>query len=314
MVGETHTASHTEIRTLPIIRESEKFPFTFHIYAVTNRHVAEKYANIRINFSETSIQYWEYDPSDWVFSSTDDLAVLDVTDQIEFSEDRGIPYLRPIEFVSERFFVSEKFRDDHNIGVGDETIMLGLLTQHDGGKLNLPVARFGNIAAEPNSLTPVQLGRWDRSASPAWLNDCRSRGGFSGSPVWIWRSQYDDMNLYNGPGLPDSLFAKNQPASYSFLALLGCHRGQFREDTTIYAKGEASDPKRPLKSGDDIELASAMTIVVPAWEISTTLDHSELKAQRDERDKRPERQKYSQECQKIFHAQEQAGIFSNRFR
>jgi hypothetical protein len=186
--------------------------------------------------------------------------------------------------------------------------MLGLLTQHDGGKVNLPVARFGNIAAVPNSLTPVQLSRPDSFVRPAWLNDCRSRGGFSGSPVWIWRSQYDDMNLYNGPGLPASLFAKNQPATYSFLALLGCHRGQFREETTIYARGESSELERPLRSGDDIELPSAMTVVVPAWEISSVLDYPELKDQRDARDKRPERQRYSEEALKIIRAQEEAGI------
>jgi hypothetical protein len=293
-----------------IFRESENAPLTFHIYAVTNRHVAAEYPNIRINSSETSVQYWEYDPSDWVLSRTDDLAALDVTDQIEFSEDRGIPYQRPIDFVSERAFVSEKFGHDHHVGVGDETVMLGLLTQHDGGKVNLPVARFGNIAAVPNSLTPVQLSRRDGFVRPAWLNDCRSRGGFSGSPVWIWRSQFDDMNLYNGPGLPASLFAKNQPATYSFLALLGCHRGQFYEETTIYAKGESSRPERPLRSGDDIELASAMTVVVPAWEISNLLDYSQLKDQRDARDKRPERRRYSEEALKIIRTQNPAGILT----
>lgn len=283
-----------------IFRESEGVPFTFHIYAVTNRHVAEKHANIRINSAEDSVVYWEYDPSDWAFSGSDDLAALDVTDRIEFSEDVGISYQRPIDFVGESAFVSEKFRHDHNVGVGDETIMLGLLTQHQGGNINLPVARFGNIAASPSVLAPVQLANRDRFARPAWLNDCRSRSGFSGSPVWVWRSQYDDMNLYKGPGLPASLFAKNQPAMYSFLALLGCHRGQFREETTIHAKGESTSPRRPLQSGDDIELASAMTVVVPAWEISTLLDCSQLKTQRDERDERPERRRYSDEALKIF--------------
>ena len=116
-----------------VFRESEGVPFTFHIYAITNRHVATNYANIRINASEASTRYWEYDPSEWVFSATDDLAAIDVTDQIEFSEDYGIQHRRPIEFVSEKSFVSDKFRDDHNVGVGDETIMLGLLNQHYGG-------------------------------------------------------------------------------------------------------------------------------------------------------------------------------------
>ena len=294
-----------------VTRESSNVPFTFHIYAVTNRHVVQNDPNIRINSSETSVQYWDYDPSEWTLSRTDDLAALDVTDKIEFSEDRGLPdkYQRPIDFVSEIFFVSEKFGYDHSVGVGDETIMLGLLTQHKGGKINLPVARFGNIAAVPNSLNPVQLDRQDRFIRPAWLNDCRSRGGFSGSPVWVWRSQYDDMNLYNGPGLPSNLHAKNMPARYSFLGLLGCHRGQFREDTTINAVGESSGPKQPLSSGDRIELASAMTVVVPAWEITNVLDYCELKETRDERDKRPERHRYSQGMLKIMSTAPQPGTF-----
>jgi hypothetical protein len=85
-------------------RESENLPFTFHIYAITNRHVAEKYANIRVNSSETTVEYWEYDPSDWVFSKTDDLAALDVTDQIKFHEEYGIPSnWRSVDFILERF-------------------------------------------------------------------------------------------------------------------------------------------------------------------------------------------------------------------
>jgi hypothetical protein len=146
-----------------VMRQSEKVPFTFHIYAVTNRHVVDEgCTNIRVNSSATSVMYWEYDVSDWVFSNTDDLAVLDVTDQIDFSQEYGLSKQRPIEFFSERFFVSEKFKSDHNIGPGDDTIMLGLLTHHGGGKINLPVARFGNIAASANDLTPVQLGLRDR--------------------------------------------------------------------------------------------------------------------------------------------------------
>jgi len=67
-----------------VVRDSESVPFSFHIYAVINRHVAEGSANTRVNSSDTApspyVHYWECDPSDRVFSRTDDLAALDVTD------------------------------------------------------------------------------------------------------------------------------------------------------------------------------------------------------------------------------------------
>jgi hypothetical protein len=87
----------------------------------------------------------------------------------------------------------------------------------------------------------------------------------------------------------------------SFLGLLGCHIGQFREPTTVWA----AESQKILHSGDAVEVASAMTVVVPAWEISRLLDDDRLKAQRAVRDILPERQNYSNSAQKIMRMQEE---------
>lgn len=296
-----------------VCRQSEATPYTWHFYAVTNAHVARGFPCIRINDTDTTTQYWDREPDDWTYSAMDDLAALDITDEIEFSEDRGV-YNSPVSWINEKHFVSEWFRNGYNVGIGDQTVMLGLLAHHNGGKINLPVGRFGNIAAVPSDLMPVRLAPTDEFVRPAWLNDCRSRYGFSGSPVWVWRSQYDNMNLYRGPGLPDNFHTPEDPHSQSFLALMGCHRGQFREEAKIYAANESDEARRPLQTGDNIEIASSMTVVIPAWEISNVLNHLDLKKQAEERDARPERRRYSNAAQKIMRAQEQAGMFPRPFR
>ena len=151
-----------------VSRMSKALPYTFHFYAITNRHVALQSPCIRINSGELSVQYWDYEPTDWACSVTDDLAAVDITDQIEFSEERGI-YNAPVNFVSEDYFVSDWFKRGYSVGIGDQTVMLGLLSHHNGGKINLPVGRFGNISAVPNDLMPVRLNPQDSFVRPAWL-------------------------------------------------------------------------------------------------------------------------------------------------
>ena len=67
----------------------------------------------------------------------------------------------------------------------------------------------------------------------------------------------------------------------SFLALIGVHRGQFPDTIQI----------RLTKTGElyEAEIPSSMTVVVPAWEISTLLNSSRLEAQANARDKLPDR-------------------------
>ena len=269
-----------------VCKKAESLEADWHFYAITNKHVAQQFSDIRINEADGRATYWDYEPVDWVLSDVDDLAALDVTDRIPFSEDNGYQGC-PISFVMEDDFVSEKWKSDYSIGIGDQTIMLGLFTEHDGGKMNIPVGRFGFIAATPNAEAPILL-RGDDKARPAWLNDTHSRYGYSGSPVWVWRSKYDDLGAH-----------RNQSWGYwpesprqSFLFLLGCHRGQFREDTQVFAAESRPEPKL-LKSGDDVEIPGAMTVVVPAWSISELLKDPKLSQQREARERRPERRRRS---------------------
>ena len=284
-----------------VAKQSETAPMTFHVYGVSNRHVVSQYPCIRVN-KGAGVEFWDFEPTDWLWSETDDLAIVDVTDNLPFSEENAY-YGTEIRFVMERDFVSEKFKRDYNIGIGDQTMMLGLLSNHAECNVNMPVGRFGNIAAVPSELAPIKLGSADAFRRPAWLNDTHSRGGFSGSPVWVWRSKFDDLSAFSEIGLQSSWYV--EVPRQSFLGLLGCHRGQFREQTTIYSKEvDFVEIGKELRTGDSIELASSMTVVIPAWEISTLLDSPKMKVQRAQRDMRPERKRYSEAVLQILRSQE----------
>jgi hypothetical protein len=229
-----------------VAMRSESLRRLHHIYAVSNRHTVIDFSCIRINRKGSGTRLIELDPSEWISSDTDDLAAVDVTDLLVFNHQR-FSFLDNITWIRHDNFITDEINFLFNIGIGDETVMMGLFADHDGGTQNVPVGRFGLLSAMPNKSAPVRLWRDDPFVRPAYLNDTRSRAGFSGSPVWVWRSPYGDMNQVEIYGR-DVPFRRTE----GFLFLAGVHRGQFREQTVI---GSLKEEARPLQSGDEIEIA-----------------------------------------------------------
>lgn len=77
--------------------------------------------------------------------------------------------------------LTDKYREEYDIGYGDEVFTIGLLTRHFGRDKNIPVVRVGNIAAVPDE--KVDLGSYGEQE--AYLIESRSIGGLSGSPVFL---------------------------------------------------------------------------------------------------------------------------------
>ncbi len=75
--------------------------------------------------------------------------------------------------------------------------MIGLFVNHAGRDRNLPIARFGNISMMPNEKVSADLGGLITSIE-AYLVECRSIGGLSGSPVFVhlgpFRRKHDPPN------------------------------------------------------------------------------------------------------------------------
>lgn len=262
-----------------------------HYYAVSNHHVAVDggASLIRINTAKGS-RLIDTDPLDWTFfGQGDDLCVTDITDQLDPDDD--------ISAVKEDTFASRKLIDDYEIRFGEDAFMVGLFVDHGGSKRNAPSTRFGNVSrlASESDLVKQPNG----NLRPSHLVDLRSRPGFSGSPVFVFRTHASDLSTEFTDAMKGAargsyiLFTEKE----HFLKLLGVHCGQFRDVIKIKEArnlevGEAleaieegvENANVALKIGDKLYIPSSMTIVVPAWCITDLLNHPELEAMRKKRE------------------------------
>ena len=135
------------------------------------------YASIRINLRggksltiDTHLDSWYRHPTD----HSADIAIL----PFEFPDD--CDHLAfPLEM-----FATDEFVRDTKIGVGDEIFFPGLFIPYMQTELNVPIVRAGTIAALPDERVSTRLGNVE-----AYLIECRSIGGLSGSPVFVWRGK-----------------------------------------------------------------------------------------------------------------------------
>lgn len=216
---------------------------SYFIYAVTNFHVAWT-ANcpvIRLNRRDGKKQIIELSHSDWILHPDgDDLAATFLSDRLV---DGAVNHLR---YVSTRTFLKKEEVDTLSIGLGDDVFMFGRFLNHQGTEDELIVAvRFGSISAD---LRPV----WNTSINSeqeSFAVEMRSRTGFSGSPVAIYRSQ---MN--NPWGVTGSEF--------NFWRLLGVNWGY------IVEKGTHEN--------------TWLNGVLPAWKIFELLEVPALKDKHDQ--------------------------------
>jgi hypothetical protein len=120
------------------------------------------------------VDIFEFDPSEWTFiPNTDDVALspaipLDVMGHTMFS----VVFTGTFNTMRKR---------SHSIGVG-------------GGERNQPAARFGNISVMPTPiLQPNNVKR------PTYLVDMHSRTGYSGSPVFVYRTPGNNLDHGHSP-------------------------------------------------------------------------------------------------------------------
>jgi hypothetical protein len=229
-----------------------------HVYAVTNCHVATRGASIiRINLIGGGTRAIEFAPSDWQFiPKADDVCVVDVTEELDYEKDQ-------VQAWPEEDFISEAFVAERQIGFGDDVFMLGMFADSAGDERNVPAARFGNVARMATAGAPIE--QYNGALRPCHLADMRSRGGFSGSPMFLYRTPDADlthMDFQNG-----SFIRLGGPTNL-FVGLFGVHCGQFPEKSPLSkSKGEAV-----IQEGDMLNMPSGMTYVAPAWVISQLLD------------------------------------------
>jgi hypothetical protein len=126
------------------------------------------------------------------------------------------------------------------IGVGDEVFMAGRFINHQGRETNRPAARFGSISMGLEKIWVAADNRWQDS----FAVEMRSRTGFSGAPVAVYRTRATVISR----DIP--------PEKQEFWGLLGVNWGYILDE----------DGENTWLNG-----------VVPAWKILETLGSPPLK-------------------------------------
>jgi hypothetical protein len=251
---------------------SEKFPQSragISIYGLTNRHLAidTGFSVIRINRSDGGVDIFEFDNSEW--TSHPDGSDIAVSPELNLSD----PAHGALTAIYPTAFATKNIIAEHNIGVGEDVFMIGRFIDHDGGPTNSPAARFGNISLMPSKIE--HKGKYIES----YCIDMHSRSGYSGSPVFVYRTPGSDLNdAFNGAG--------NFNLNITFLFLLGIHWGQFPEEWEIVdgIKKKEESKQMEFVKGKYVKGTSGMTIISPAWHILDILNTEKFRKERMKKD------------------------------
>ena len=278
-----------------------------HFYAVTCQHVAPRGSSIvQINTQDGKSQFIATDADDWQWlPGQDDLAAIDLTERLDRSNDT-------ISFIPARLFVTKEFITETELEIGEDGFMLGLFADTPGKRRNLVAARFGDLSLLADADTPIKQG--NDSRRPSHIFDIRSRPGFSGSPVFIYRTPTGDLRdsvEYRPPprvreafeviahdpeddrrwGLFIAEQAKNQ-----FIRLLGIHTAQYHDTVTAYKiKKTQAESDAVVRDGDRLRIPNSMAVVAPASEILKLLDLLTFQQQRQQRERHDQEEKEQDE-------------------
>jgi hypothetical protein len=211
-------------------------------YLVSNRHVVWNAgcSVVRVNRRDGGEpEVFDLEPDKWVVHPNgDDIAIaptVGLTDQA----------VQRISFLSAEKFLTPASLKAVDLGVGEEVIMVGRHVNHQGKRESRPIARFGSISMMPEPIWNKALGRDQDS----FAVEMRSRTGFSGSPVTVYRTPATTLAPVPVP---------------DFYMLLGVNWGYIFDE-----EGENS----------------WLNGVVPAWKILETLWTPELmKVQKNQED------------------------------
>lgn len=223
---------------------SKTFPNQYHHhYAVTNWHVAcDGSPVIRVNRLSGPPEVFPFEPHEWSFiPNHHDIAVVPVT--------LSASTLKVSSMVYESWFLSDKEIKDAEINAGEDVFMLGRFIDYDGVEANCPSMRFGNLsmmAAHVPQPTP------SRFAGASYVVDMHSRTGYSGSPVFLYRTT---GSLFSAPG---------KLVVGHMMKLLGILWGQFPEEWDIGDQSKKSKSAKrqaaqiPVLEGKSVKGMSGM--------------------------------------------------------
>ena len=173
-------------------------PRALHVYAVTNSHLVDgskdaRFWTIRLTKKGGGIDTIQTKKDDWfLHDNGDDVAIYPISFDINAFKWWSVP---------RDLFLDKEGMRAYKIGYGDDVCMIGRMISQSGKEKNTPVARFGTLALPADA---NELIKHDGRKNEAFLIECHSVSGFSGSPVFLMSDR-----MYHSEGEREvSLLAK----------------------------------------------------------------------------------------------------------
>ncbi len=236
-------------------------------YVITNSHVIREGGSpvVRLNTKDGDRAIHAYSEGDWIHHPDgDDLAAAPIalTDLHRYQ-------MLPLKELA----ITPEFIDEHGVGPGDETYMVGRFVNHEGRQQNTPTVRFGAIAQMNVEPIPSERGFMQES----FLIEGRSIPGYSGAPVFL----YLDLGTPRPGGKGTSLMLGNWQTR--LLGVDWCHLNQ--QWSVLDKTGEAAADDDGHTPGYHVIANTGMMGVIPAWKLLTLLNCEEFVAQRADNDR-----------------------------
>jgi len=242
---------------------------------VTNKHVVDGgAATVRVNTPDGKFNIIPLDGEKWHYHPDgDDIAVCAMglnTTQHQISS------------ISSDAFLAKKMIEQYDVGVGDDTFVVGRFISREGKARNIPSVRFGSVAQMPAE--PIVLD--DGIAQESYLVEARSIPGYSGSPVFI--------TIPVSPGPPPTVNPKLSDEMKAQLPELLTMLGYNPKRQTIYQMGPwllgidychipGKAPVISCITGKPIadmyvKSDTGMMGVIPAWRLTDILEGPDIMA------------------------------------
>jgi hypothetical protein len=236
--------------TVPSLKAPDRFQ---HLYVVTNVHVARGAPRtLRVNTRDGGVDLITV--RDWFsLPGGPDVSVAPLgLDAKRHAADA---------FRSDSWLLTKEQFSRLEIDAGDDVFMVGRFIDYDGVQTNRPSLRFGHISMKEANILQSATGY----CGPSIVLDMHSRTGYSGSPVFVYRTG-------------GSIFAKQGTilGGGHLMLLLGIHWGQFPELWELSGRANSTEAANPAEAelivkGQYVRGLSGMTCVVPSWDILNTL-------------------------------------------
>ncbi len=239
-----------------------------HLYAVTNKHVYDHGCNVlRLNTKDGQAEAIRTQPDAWTVATDDDLAVLPLGlgDTFAFSSVSTEQFAKPEMFTEpnplRQVREEDPTADWPEYGYGDEVVLVGRLISHEGKQRNKPIVRYGSLSMLADPSDPIHLE--NGSAQEAFLVECRSLSGFSGSPVFIYPAALSPAGIRLG---------------YVGDTLLGVDCSHVPLWKPVFEEDQST------RTSYRVEQNTGIAVVIPAWRLLALLNQEHLMTERAKKD------------------------------